>query len=188
MAPFRDQVMQCPRCGKPLAHYKDRDKWRCRACNGVLVGGEQLVVEIGPHAQEVLDGEADPARPAIHPCPICVFPMTPYTIGKIEVDRCVEHQVVWFDGGEIGKIRAAVPAEDDTPLFTNALGFIQQLRGEEAALKAGKYDEIPLEDWPGTPMTSGEWKARTVCADGSCTGIVVDGKCNACGRVDATAR
>jgi hypothetical protein len=181
MPPFRDQPMQCPRCGKPLARYPDREKWRCKVCNGALVGGEQLIVEIGPHAREVLDGPADPARPAIHPCPVCAFPMTPYTIGTIEVDRCVEHQLVWFDGGEIGKIRASVPAADDDPLFNNAAGFIAGLRAEEAALRAGAFDEIPLAE-PQAPMTSGEWKARTVCSDGSCNGVVVDGKCSVCGK------
>ncbi|MBA2539915.1 MAG: zf-TFIIB domain-containing protein [Deltaproteobacteria bacterium] len=177
--PFRDQQMQCPRCGKPLAHYPDRDKWRCKTCNGALVGGEQLVVEIGPHAQEVLDGAADPARQALHPCPVCAFPMTPYTIGTIEVDRCVEHRLVWFDGGEIGKIRAEIPAETEHPLFTDAFGFIAQLRADE---DAASLVEIPLAE-PQAPMTSGEWKARKVCSDGACNGLIVDGKCNECGKL-----
>jgi hypothetical protein len=179
-----DREMPCPRCGKPLVRYAERDKWRCKVCNGALVGADQLEVEIGPLAREVLDGAADPARPAIHPCPACAFPMTPYTIGSskgIELDRCVDDQLAWFDGGEIGKVRAGIPAEDDTPLFTNALGFIAALRAEAAAIRAGAYDEIPLEE-PRAPMTSGEWKARTLCSDDSCNGVVVDGKCNACGK------
>lgn len=184
MHPFRDKPLQCPRCGKPLAHYPGRDKWRCKQCNGVLVAGDQLVVEIGPHSGPVLEGEADPARSAIHPCPACAFPMTPYTIPgtpPVEVDRCVTDRLVWFDGGEIGKTRATIPVEDDTPLFNDAIGFIAKLRAEEAALRAGKYDEIPLEDWPPPPMTSGEWKARTPCSDGACNGILENGICNVCG-------
>lgn len=183
MHPFRDKELQCPRCGKPLAHYPDRDKWRCRTCNGVLVGGEQLIVEIGPHAQAVMEGEGDTTRPAIHPCPACAFPMTPYTIAPVELDRCIADRVVWFDGGEIGKVRAGIPTEDDdSPLLSNALGFLDKLRGEQEALAAGKYDEIPLEDWPPPPMTSGQWQARTVCSDGSCNGIVENGVCNTCGK------
>lgn len=180
MHPFRDKVLQCPRCGKPLVRYAERDKWRCKVCNGVLVGGDQLVVEIGPHSEIVLTAAADPARPAIHPCPACAFPMTPFTIGSVEVDRCVDDRLVWFDGGEIGKIRTAIPAEADTPLLDDALGYVRKLRIEEAALAAGKYDEIPLEV-PQDPMTSGQWNARTLCTDGACTGLIERGKCNLCG-------
>jgi Zn-finger nucleic acid-binding protein len=181
--PYRNQKMQCPRCGKELVPYPDRDKWRCTACYGALVGGDQLEVEIGPHAREVVSGPADPARPALHPCPICAFPMTPYTIEKIELDRCVEHALVWFDGGEIGKVRARIPAADDSPLFTNALRFVAELRAEQAALAAGALDEIPREE-PQAPMTSGQWQARELCGDGSCTGVIGDdGKCGACGRL-----
>ena len=185
MHPFRDRAAQCPRCGKPLAHYPDRDKWRCKTCNGVLVGGEQLVVEIGPQAEAVLDDEADATRPAIHPCPACAYPMTPYTIAHtppIELDRCVADRLVWFDGGEIGKVRNAIPTEDDAPLFNDALGFIAKLRAEEAALRAGTYDEIPLEDWPAQPQTSGQWQARTMCSDGACNGVIENGVCNTCGK------
>jgi len=183
--PFRDKELQCPRCGKALSRYPERDKWRCRTCNGVLVGAEQLVVEIGPQAEAVLDHEADPARSAIHPCPGCSFPMTPYTIAgnpPVELDRCVGDRMVWFDGGEIGKIRAGIPAEDDSPLFTNALGFLATARAEEEALKAGRYDELPLIDWPLEPPTSEQWSARKVCSDGSCNGVIEDGKCTACGK------
>jgi Zn-finger nucleic acid-binding protein len=186
MHPFRDRALLCPRCGKPLASYPERDKWRCRTCNGVLVGAEQLVVEIGPQAEAVLDGEADPARAAIHPCPGCSFPMTPYTITSagqpVELDRCVGDRLVWFDGGEIGKVRAGIPVEDDSPLFTNALAFLATARAEEAALREGRYDEIPLVDWPLEPQTSEEWNARTVCSDGSCNGVIEAGNCSVCGK------
>ena len=180
MAPFRDQPMQCPRCGKQLSQYADRQKWRCKSCNGVLVGGEQLVVEIGPNAENVLSGDADPERPAIHPCPVCAFPMTPYTIGKtIELDRCVTDKMVWFDGGEIGKVRGATPAEnDDAPLIDNTLGFLAKVQAEDDA--AG-WTVIPLAE-PQAPMTSGEWKVRTLCSDDACNGVIEDGKCSVCGK------
>lgn len=183
MHPFRDTDPQCPRCGKPLARYADRDKWRCRACNGVLVGKDQLVVEIGPHATTVLDGETDPARQALHPCPACAYPMTPYTIGGaggVELDRCVADQLVWFDGGELGKVRAAVPAEnDDAPLLDDTLGFLRKAMADD--LEAS-YAPIPRAE-PQAPMTSGEWKARTLCRDDSCNGVIgEDGRCGTCGK------
>ncbi len=185
MHPFRDKELQCPRCGKPLASYPGRDKWRCRTCNGVLVGGEQLVVEIGPQATAVLDSEADPSRPAIHPCPGCAFPMTPYTVAgtpPVELDRCVGDGLVWFDGGEIGKVRAGIPADDDSPLFSAALTFLSIARAEETALREGRHEALPLVDWPLEPPTSTQWNTRKLCRDGSCNGLIEDGTCAVCGK------
>jgi len=203
MHPFRDKELQCPRCGKRLAQYPERDKWRCRSCNGVLVGAEQLVVELGPQAEAVLDGDVDPARSAIHPCPACAFPMTPYTlIGKaemlpVELDRCAADRLVWFDGGEIGKARAAIPTESDTPLFDSVLDFLAQHRAEEqepaqqndlpvvAQHRAEEQELAEQDDLPvvvlDAPMTPGEWHARTLCTDGRCTGLVEHGRCKVCG-------
>jgi hypothetical protein len=191
MTAYRDKPMQCPRCGKPLVQYENRDKWRCKQCYGALVGRAQLVVEVGELAAQVLEGDADASRPAIHPCPICAFPMTPYTIGAgkqaIEVDRCVEHEVVWFDHGEIGKTRDNIPAaDDDAPLLTNTLGFILGLREQERAMRAGEYDDIP----PEVPVSiaPGEWEKRTMCADGACNGVIgPGGTCTVCGRAAAAA-
>ncbi|MEO8699378.1 MAG: hypothetical protein ABI867_05015 [Kofleriaceae bacterium] len=175
------ETMQCPRCGKPLVRYDDRDKWRCKACNGALVGAEQLVVEIGDLAAAVTDGEADPARPAIHPCPICAFPMTPYTIAAtppIELDRCVEHRVVWFDGGEIGKTRGNIPPPAELDALAKPLEFLATLQSEIAA------EAEPVVIPPAEPVVvaPGEWENRTVCPDGACTGVIgADGACSVCG-------
>lgn len=180
--------MQCPRCGKDLVRYEGRDKWRCKACRGALVGAEQLEVEIGELARSVIDDDADPDRPAIHPCPACAFPLTPYTIarggpkgGVIELDRCVNDGLVWFDGGEIGKVRSTIPLEQDSPLLTNTLQFILQLREQQRAEAAGELDDIP----PAEPLklAPGEWENRAVCPDGSCNGVIGDdGSCSVCGK------
>lgn len=198
--PYRNKPMHCPRCGKQLVRYEQRDKWRCKECTGALVGGEQLEVELGDFAKSVLDGDADPRRPAIHPCPYCAYPMTPYTIelaalpgedsGReekplrgIELDRCVDDRVVWFDGGEIGRVRDAIaPTNAEQPsLFTNALGFVAALREQTQAMRAGKLDEIPLAE--PLEIKPGEWEARKNCGDGACNGVIGDdGKCKECGR------
>jgi hypothetical protein len=178
---FRDQPMRCPRCGKNLVRYEERDKWRCKTCYGALVGAEQLEIEVGPAAAEIVEGPQDPARPAIHPCPVCAYPMTPYTIERVEIDRCVEHRVVWFDAGEIGKIRDAVPPPEPPSLLTNTLVFIAQLRAQTAAMRAGEVVEIPLAE--PLVVKPGEWEARRTCPDGACTGVVGDdGTCGVCGR------
>jgi Zn-finger nucleic acid-binding protein len=177
----RDRPMQCPRCGKELVRYEDRDKWRCKACRGALVGIEQLEIEIGELAQQVVTDEADPDRPAIHPCPVCAFPLTPYTIGEIQLDRCVDDRVVWFDGGEIGKVRKTIPLPEDSPLVTNTLQFVLGLREQMRAEAAGEHDDLPKVD--PVVITSGEWAERTVCPDGACNGVIgADGACSVCGK------
>ena len=178
---FRDKPMRCPRCGKDLVRYEQRDKWRCKHCLGALVGIEALEVEIGPLAAHVIADLADPQRPAIHPCPVCAFPMTPYTVHGIELDRCQNDFVVWFDGGEIGKVRKAIPAPDPSPLFTNTLEFVKQLREQSQAMRGGELVEIPLAE--PLAIDPAEWERRRLCGDGTCIGVLGDdGRCKVCGR------
>jgi Zn-finger nucleic acid-binding protein len=130
---YEDRDLPCPRCGANLVRYEQRDKWRCPACRGALVGAGQLEVEIGELAKSVIDDPADPARMALHPCPICAYPMTPYTIGSgqtgIELDRCVDDTLVWFDHAEIGKVRA-LPEPEPPSLLTNTAKFLAELRAQ----------------------------------------------------------
>jgi hypothetical protein len=176
------EKMQCPRCGKPLARYDDRDKWRCKGCNGALIGADQLVVEIGDIATEVTDGPADPDRPAIHPCPVCAFPMTPFTIEAkppIELDRCVDDRVVWFDAGEIGKTRDLPPPEK-LDVLAKPLEFLGALRGMLAASEPAPAALAAAEP---VKLAPGEWEDRKVCPDGACTGVLgSDGACTVCGK------
>jgi Zn-finger nucleic acid-binding protein len=134
--PYSDREMPCPRCGAILVRYEGREKWRCKACRGALVGADQLEIEIGDLAKQVIDDPADPDRPALHPCPVCAYPMTPYTIGSgksaIELDRCVDDTLVWFDHAEIGKVRS-LPEPEPPSLFTNASKFLAGLREEMRA-------------------------------------------------------
>lgn len=44
-------------------------------------------------------------------------------------------------------------------------------------------DEDDAEIQPGTPVEIGEWKARALCPDGSCIGVIGDDdKCRVCGK------
>ena len=178
--PFRGQL-GCPRCGKALVRYEERDKWRCKECAGALVGIEQLEVEIGDLAAHVIADAADPKRPALHPCPICAFPLTPYTVNGIELDRCQNDFVVWFDGGEIGKLRKTIPEPEQSPLFTNTFGFIAQLREQTTKMREGLLAPIPLAE--ALEIKPHEWEKRRLCGDGACTGVLgADGACKLCKR------
>ena len=97
--------MACPECGTPLARYEGRDKWRCTACGGALVGASELVLD-----------DANPPASASPPraCPQCGGEMFPFFIEGIELDRCAKDSLIWFDRGELGKLRTvlAEPVED----------------------------------------------------------------------------
>ena len=83
----------------------------------------------------------------------------------------------------IGKVRAAIPAEnDDAPLIDDTRSFLAKVQAEDD--EAG-WSKIPLAE-PQAPMTSGEWKARTMCSDGACNGVIENGACSVCGRPAAT--
>lgn len=177
----RDQPLQCPRCGKELVQYEKRHKWRCRACAGALVGVDQLETEIGDLAAHVIADPADASRPAIHPCPMCAFPLTPYTVNGIELDRCQNDLVVWFDGGEIGRVRETIPPADPHPLFNQTLGFLADLREQTRAMQAGELSELPASEL--VHFDPGEWEQRRLCPDGTCTGVLdADGRCKICGK------
>lgn len=112
---FRDQPTGCPQCGVSLVRYAGRDKWRCRDCSGVLVGGEELSLELGEsRARELLACAPGAPRAAPYGCPVCTAPMTPFSLGAYELDRCDRHRVVWFDAGELGKVRA-LPGDEAQP-------------------------------------------------------------------------
>lgn len=179
----RDKALQCPRCGKLLAQYDDRDKWRCKTCNGVLVGHDQLQVEVGDLAPYVLYEEADPSRVATRPCPVCAFAMIPSGIGGVELDRCENDAIVWFDGGEIGKLRTRIAeANPDEPFVTRIVETVLEAAAEDQAAASGALDEVPSEE-PQPPISDGEWQSRKLCPDGACTGVLgADGTCNVCGR------
>ena len=190
MSAYRDKPMSCPQCGTPLTVYDDRDKWRCKTCNGVLVGHDQLQIELGDLAGMVLEEAADADRIATRPCPVCAFAMSPYTMGGVELDRCVNDEIVWFDGGEIGKLRVLIAeANPETPFIMRVVETVLEVRAEEAAeaeaAASGAFDDIPPEDPPQVVVPE-DWQARRLCPDGACNGVLGDdGVCHVCKRSPA---
>lgn len=186
--PFRDQPMDCPQCGKQLSQYDDRDKWRCKTCNGVLVGFEQLEVELGELGDLVLDDDPDGSRVAARPCPMCAFAMSPYTMGGVELDRCQNDAIVWFDGGEIGRLRTLIAeANPEQPFITRIVETVLEVQAEDEAAASGAFDDIPpVEPADVAPVSAEEWQERRLCPDGACTGVLgADGACKVCGKTPA---
>ena len=102
---YRSVAMACPECGTPLEQYEGRDKWKCTRCGGALVGATELS----------LDWAHPPGAPArARSCPRCAREMFAFELERITLDRCARCGLVWFDRGELGKLRTllAEPALD----------------------------------------------------------------------------
>ena len=102
---YRSVDMACPECGTPLEQYEGRDKWRCPTCGGALVGATELA----------LDWANPPGSPApARRCPQCAREMFAFVLERIALDRCAKCALLWFDRGELGKLRTALaePVED----------------------------------------------------------------------------
>ena len=113
---YRSVDMACPECGTPLVQYEGRDKWRCTACGGALAGASELV----------LDWANPPASASrARACPQCGGEMFPFFVEGIELDRCAKDALIWFDRGELGKLRAALaePVADWQIQMANALRY-----------------------------------------------------------------
>ena len=47
------------------------------------------------------------------PCPRCAEPMEVFALGTLTLDQCVTDGLVWFDRGELGRLRAALATPDE---------------------------------------------------------------------------
>jgi Zn-finger nucleic acid-binding protein len=129
---YRDRRLGCPRCGSDLAAYPQRDKWRCRGCVGVLVGPGELAAELGEVAwASGLESELTGTRLG---CPACGEAMRRISIGGVELDRCDRDEHVWFDGGELGRLRA---------YLATAFADQHQLAARVLALLVENPDALP---------------------------------------------
>jgi Zn-finger nucleic acid-binding protein len=102
---YRSVDMACPECGTPLEQYEGRDKWRCKKCGGALVGASELeLLGLLPLAAA--------ARPRA--CPRCQKEMYPFEVVGVTLDQCGRDSLIWFDRGELGKLKAALaqPVDD----------------------------------------------------------------------------
>jgi len=110
---YRDDPFRCPECGTELHRYEARDKWRCKTCVGALASLAELAVEIGEAGPAVIHHEATSATATVRPCPRCTEPMEVFALGTLTLDRCVADGLVWFDRGELGRLRAAFTTPDE---------------------------------------------------------------------------
>ncbi len=103
---YRDRSMRCEACQADLIQYGVREKWRCGTCGSVVVGAAELETELGELGAG-LSEQLDTSRLAATTrcCPTCDAGMNQLEIDGVVIERCPKDHTLWFDAGELGKIR-----------------------------------------------------------------------------------
>ena len=110
--------MRCDRCNTELEQYDTRDKWRCKSCLAVVVGSSELAAElgaVGAGLAEPLDTSRLVATTRV--CPTCGVGMNQLSIDGVIVERCPKDFTLWFDAGELGKIRSLIGGKEASPVL-----------------------------------------------------------------------
>jgi Zn-finger nucleic acid-binding protein len=110
---YRDRVMRCDACTADLVQYGERDKWRCPKCSSVVIASAELERELGALGaglSETLDTSRLLAT--TRACPTCDTGMNQLSIDGVVIERCPKDHTLWFEAGELGKIRAKLTDAD----------------------------------------------------------------------------
>jgi Zn-finger nucleic acid-binding protein len=179
---YRDQIRRCPQCGHDHVPYDAREKWRCKSCQGVLVAPSELAIELGEVGDALAETDDPPGPPADARlgCPVCAEPMRRFLIDDIEIDRCGGHGV-WFDGGEIGRIRGTIASHGATPALVRLYdALFAQLTAQPPPALAPAA--VPSQVSP-LVVDVREWRERRLCPDGACIGVIgPNDRCKVCGQ------
>ena len=115
---YRDQLLSCPRCAKPLDRRTQRESWPCPACGGVAIDSEELsrllarVVPVLATAGPILT----PPRTTSERALFCVAggqPMRAVELHGVALDRCYRDELIWFDDNKLDELLDAVIQDAD---------------------------------------------------------------------------
>ena len=105
---YRDRLLTCPRCGKPLQRRTRRERWPCHACKGVAVETSEVVRLLARVVPDFTGHTLDTEDRAPHETPLicaaCGQPMRPVALQGVALDRCDKDQLVWFDATELDRV------------------------------------------------------------------------------------
>jgi Zn-finger nucleic acid-binding protein len=125
---YRDQLLSCPRCAKPLHRRLQRESWPCPACEGIAIDSEELtrllarlVPELATAGVVETSARATSERALI--CAACGQPMTPVQLHGVPLDRCYRDELIWFDADKLDRLLDAVIADAEA-----RKGWAQKLR------------------------------------------------------------
>lgn len=124
---YRDRLLTCPRCGKPLERRTRHEAWPCRSCHGVAVEVPELVRLIRRVVPDAAGHALDTARrvsavPSIA-CAACGGPMQPVQFHGVALDRCYRDDLVWFDAAQLDQVIDLAIADHEA-----RKGLMQKLR------------------------------------------------------------
>lgn len=110
---YRDQLLSCPRCAKPLDRRAQRESWPCHACDGVAVDSEELSRLLARVVPSLATAEpiVTPARTTTERaliCAACGQPMRAVELHGVALDRCYRDELIWFDAAELDELLDAV--------------------------------------------------------------------------------
>lgn len=115
---YRDQLLSCPRCAKPLDRRTQRESWPCPACGGVAIDSEELsrllarvVPSLGTAEKLATPSRATSERALI--CAACGQPMRPVELHGVALDRCDRDELIWFDATKLDLLIDAVIEDAD---------------------------------------------------------------------------
>lgn len=115
---YRDRAMRCDRCQTDLEQYGVRDKWHCKTCQAVVIGSSEAEAELG----DLGAGLAEPLDTSrlvttARACPTCDTGMNQLAIEGVVIERCPKDFTLWFDAGELGKIRTSIANDEASPVL-----------------------------------------------------------------------
>jgi Zn-finger nucleic acid-binding protein len=125
---YRDQLLSCPRCAKPLDRRPQRESWPCPACQGIAIDAEELTRLLARLVPElatagVIDTPARTSTERALICAACGQPMKPVELHGVPLDRCYRDELIWFDADKLDLLLDAVIADAEA-----RKGWAQKLR------------------------------------------------------------
>ena len=125
---YRDQLLSCPRCAKPLHRRLQRESWPCPACEGIAIDSEELTRLLARVVTElattgIVDTPARASSERALICAACGQSMKPVALHGVPLDRCYRDELIWFDAGKLDQLLDAVIADAEA-----RKGWAQKLR------------------------------------------------------------
>lgn len=143
----------CPRDSSSLNWVKFlfKGRWNCESCNGALLFDKHLQIHSsGPRFLKEL--QALPGSTSKLKCPLCGQLLTSiflHTNSAVEIDRCNDCKLTWFDPGEIKHLSGGTAATSNPhPIdFAKATGNETSLQTKLAETLLELYDHSGDRRW-----------------------------------------
>lgn len=98
----------CPRCNSLLERkISGKIKYEhCSSCDGILIYEDQIrkIVRSNKQGNEIRKSNKTPIKDTISvKCPACTGKFIQIKFNSIAIDKCIDCNLIWLDGGELEK-------------------------------------------------------------------------------------